>query len=165
MNPDTNNSTNHASQNDARGDFKGELEELTHEDYLRLKSKFKRYSVLLDDAFTVPGTNIKMGWDAIIGLIPGIGDGIGALLSSVTLYQGFRLNLPKRHLLKMLSNIGIEALIGIIPAIGDFFDVAWRANRKNYAILDRHIDQKIALLEQQKERKMKDITPQKDELS
>lgn len=136
--------------------------ELKHEELVKLREQLRRYSVVLDDAFTVPGTGIKLGWDSIIGLIPGIGDATGAILSSVIVLQGIRMKIPRHRTLQMLGNIGIETLIGIIPGLGDIFDVAWRANRKNFAIIEKHLDKEIELA-RQKIHPMKDVTPPKDE--
>ncbi|MDX1692755.1 MAG: DUF4112 domain-containing protein [Ketobacteraceae bacterium] len=114
------------------------------QDQLQKKQRqLKSLSHILDDAFTIPVLNIKIGWDAIIGLIPVVGDIIGALLSLYLVVQAAQLRLGAFTILRMLINIGIELLLGIVPVLGDFFDVTWRANRKNYELIDRHLAKKL----------------------
>lgn len=96
-------------------------------------------SKLLDNAIAVPGTNWKIGFDPIVGLIPGIGDLVGALLSGYIVVEAARAEVPTLTLARMLANIGIDTLVGAVPAFGDLFDAAWKANTKNVALLERHL--------------------------
>ena len=93
----------------------------------------------LDEAVPIPGTGVRVGLDAIIGLVPGVGDVAGAALSGYVVLAAARLGTPPRVLLVMLFNVAVDAVIGSIPAIGDLFDVAWKANMRNAALLDRHL--------------------------
>lgn len=93
---------------------------------------------LMDDAITVPGTNYRIGWDSIIGLIPGVGDVATACVSSWIVYEAKQLGLPKWKLAHMLANIGIDTTLGIVPLLGDFFDATFKANRKNARIVRKH---------------------------
>jgi hypothetical protein len=93
----------------------------------------------LDTQFVIPGTSVRFGMDAIIGLIPGIGDACAALISFYFLYRGWEENLPKRYLALMILNILIELTIGAIPILGDAFDVMFKANLRNYEILKQHM--------------------------
>jgi hypothetical protein len=86
----------------------------------------------------VPGTGIRFGIDGLVGLVPGIGDGAMALISLWFVLEAGRLGLPKRKLARMLLNIGIDAAAGAVPVLGDVFDVAWKANRRNYRIIAAH---------------------------
>jgi len=95
---------------------------------------------LLDTAFLVPGTNIRFGLDAIIGLIPGIGDAITTLISLYIVREARALGAPPLVVVRMLANVAIDGLFGAVPLVGDAFDVAWRANRRNMALLLRHLD-------------------------
>ena len=113
------------------------------------RQQLERLSRLLDDAFTIPGLNIKIGWDAIIGLIPVVGDVIGAVLSFYLILQATQLKLGAFNLFRMLINIGIELLLGLVPVLGDFFDVTWRANRKNYDLIERHIEKQLQAIPSQ----------------
>ncbi len=93
---------------------------------------------LMDTAFVIPGTKIRFGFDAIIGLFPGIGDSIGALVSSVLLAQAARAGVPKIILARMAGNIFLNTVVGAIPILGDVFSVLYRSNVKNYALLQAH---------------------------
>jgi Domain of unknown function (DUF4112) len=93
---------------------------------------------LLDQRFTIPGTQIRIGLDPILGLIPGIGDTIASLTGSVILLIAVQYRLPKVVLLRMGLNIGLNAIIGAIPIFGDVFSIWFRSNAKNAALLERH---------------------------
>jgi hypothetical protein len=97
-----------------------------------------KLSRILDSAFPIPGTRYRIGLDGLIGLIPGIGDTIGATLSTYIIFEAARLGVPKRILLRMLGNVAVESLVGALPIIGDIFDIAWKANLKNFALLRAH---------------------------
>jgi Domain of unknown function (DUF4112) len=97
-------------------------------------------SHLLDDWFRVPGTSIRFGLDGIIGLVPGLGDIIGGLASTFLVVAAWVRGIPYITLLRMVVNIGIEVLLGTIPLLGDAFDIAWKANRRNYALIVRHLE-------------------------
>ena len=94
---------------------------------------------LLDDAVRVPGTRVGFGLDALLGLIPGIGDAAGGLVSAFVVMQAARIGVPGTVLARMLVNVGIDALVGTVPVLGDLFDVAWKANRKNVALLEQAV--------------------------
>jgi C4-dicarboxylate transporter len=101
-------------------------------------------SRLLDVAFTVPGTNIRFGAEAVMRLVPGIGDAAASALSCLILYEAHRLGVPRRVMIRMAGNVAIEAAAGAVPFIGDLFDVAFRANRRNVQILREHFGIEIA---------------------
>ena len=90
---------------------------------------------LLDSAFQIPGTNQRIGIDAIIGLIPGLGDVTTTILSSYIIWEARNLGASKFALTRMLTNLGIHATIGSIPLIGDVFDAFFRVNQRNMRIL------------------------------
>lgn len=96
-------------------------------------------SRLLDTAFVIPGTGIRFGVDAIIGIIPGVGDWAGVALSSLILLEAARIGIPPALLARMIGNVVIEGIIGYIPIVGDVIDVFWRANRRNMALLREHL--------------------------
>jgi len=91
----------------------------------------------LDSAIVVPGTRFRVGLDALIGLVPGIGDLIGAALSAYIVAAAARRGLPRSVLFRMALNVGLEALVGVVPIVGDLFDAAWKANQRNVALLSR----------------------------
>jgi hypothetical protein len=96
---------------------------------------------ILDSAFVIPGTNFRFGLDAIIGLIPGVGDLLGAGLSGFILIEAARVGLPKTVLLRMGWNVAVETVLGAVPLAGDLFDAAYKANNRNIRLLDRYLEQ------------------------
>ena len=94
---------------------------------------------LLDTAFVVPGTNIRFGIEAIIRLIPGIGDAVASALSCVILIEAHRLGVPTRILARMIANVLLEGTAGAMPVVGDMFDIMFRANRRNIRILREYM--------------------------
>jgi len=95
------------------------------------------FSNLLDQCITLPG-GFRIGIDPIIGLIPGIGDVLSAVLSLYLVYQAALLGLPKRILARMLGNVAIEGLVGTFPVLGDLFDAVWKANMRNLRLIEMH---------------------------
>ena len=96
---------------------------------------------MLDAAIRVPGTGRTIGLDPILGLVPGLGDLAGAVLSGYIVLTAARLGAPKTVLAKMLLNLGTDTLVGSVPVLGDLFDVGFRANIRNSELLDRHLGQ------------------------
>ena len=92
----------------------------------------------MDSAFVVPGTNYRIGLDPIIGLVPWIGDLVSPTFTVVLLWQARDVRLPKIVLLRMIFNASIDALIGTVPFFGDLFDFGFKANQKNFALLEKH---------------------------
>lgn len=97
--------------------------------------RLDRLSQVLDTAIRIPRTNVRIGLDGIVGLIPGVGDSLGAVLSSYIILEAARLGFPKSVLLHMIGNVAIETVIGAVPILGDVFDIAWKANIRNLALL------------------------------
>src|SRR5699024_5595448 len=91
----------------------------------------------LDDRFTIPGTNIRFGLDPIIGLVPGVGDWIGGVISLYFLFQAAKRKARISVMLRMLINILLDVIIGALPVLGDIFDVGWKANLRNVQLLDQ----------------------------
>lgn len=106
---------------------------------LRLQRRLARIAKTMDSSIRIPIIGKRIGWDAVIGLIPGVGDAAGALISSYILLSAWRLGVPKRGLGRMAANIGVETIVGAIPVLGDFFDMAFRANEKNVAVIEKYI--------------------------
>jgi Domain of unknown function (DUF4112) len=98
----------------------------------------RRWAVLLDSAFRVPGTKIRFGLDAIIGLIPGLGDISTPTFAGLILLQAVRMRLPIVVQARMVLNAAVDMLLGLVPVLGDVVDVAWKANLRNLALLERH---------------------------
>jgi hypothetical protein len=101
--------------------------------------RLRTLSRLLDSAFLIPGTRYRFGLDAIVGLVPGIGDAIGAIFSIYIVFQAARLGVPKLTLARMIGNVGVDTIVGEIPLLGDLFDVAFKSNIKNLSLIEQHV--------------------------
>lgn len=100
--------------------------------------RLRRISQTMDEAFRLPG-GYRIGFDGIIGLIPGFGDTAGAIVSSYIIAEAARLGVPSRILALMIYNVLVETIIGFVPVLGDLFDFAWKANLRNVRLLERHM--------------------------
>ena len=109
-------------------------------------------SHILDDFLRIPGTNIRFGLDGVIGLIPGIGDILGAMASWIIILAAWMRGVPNITLARMLANVAIETIVGAVPVLGDAFDVAWKANRRNFALLQRTTEAPVTAIRKQKSR-------------
>jgi Domain of unknown function (DUF4112) len=96
-------------------------------------------SRMLDTWFRVPGTNIRFGLDGIVGFVPGIGDLLAGLASTIIVLAAYVRGVPLITVARMVANLGIEVGVGLVPVLGNFFDIAWRANRRNYHLLERSL--------------------------
>jgi hypothetical protein len=101
--------------------------------------RLRRFAHWLDDGFGLPGIPLRVGLDPILGLFPGAGDAAGALLAAWILVEGARLRASAATLGRMASNVALDALVGTIPLLGDVFDVVWKSNVRNVALLERHL--------------------------
>jgi hypothetical protein len=97
-------------------------------------------ATLMDTAFVLPGTEIRFGLDALIGLVPGIGDAITTVMSLFIVSEARVLGAPRTLIARMLANVALDGLVGAVPLAGDMFDVAFRANRRNMALLRAHLE-------------------------
>ena len=110
-------------------------------DFTRPRSRHERVArldalaTLLDTAFILPGTNVRFGLDALIGLVPGIGDAITTAMSLYLVHEARQLGAPSYVIIRMLANIAIDGFVGAVPLVGDAFDVMWRSNRRNMRLL------------------------------
>lgn len=93
----------------------------------------------LDNSISIPGTGWRFGFDAVVGLVPVVGDLIGGALSAYILLESARAEVPTLTLARMLANVGIDTIAGSVPALGDVFDAVWKSNIKNVALLERHL--------------------------
>lgn len=95
---------------------------------------------VMDRAFRIPGTSVVMGFDALLGLLPVIGDAISGAIGSYIIWEAKRLGASRLTITRMAANTTIDTVVGVIPILGDLFDVAYKANRKNVELLRRHIE-------------------------
>jgi hypothetical protein len=94
---------------------------------------------LLDSAFLIPGLNRRVGIDALIGLVPGIGDAVSTLLASYIIWEARQLGIPRWKLARMIGNVAVDTAIGAIPVAGDAFDLFFKANERNLRIINEHL--------------------------
>lgn len=99
---------------------------------------------LLDSAIKIPGTGVTLGLDSLIGLVPGVGDLAGAAMSGYIVVSAARMGVPSAVVGRMILNLGVDALVGTVPLLGDLFDVGFKANLRNAALLDRHLGEPLA---------------------
>ena len=95
---------------------------------------------LMDSRFVIPGTSIRLGFDALIGLVPVVGDTVSLLISSYLIKLAHDLEMPAHVKLRMGGNIFADWLIGLVPFVGDALDIGWKANKKNAALVRRHLE-------------------------
>ncbi len=96
-------------------------------------------SRMLDTWFRVPGTNLRFGLDGIVGFVPGIGDFLGGAASCIIVVAAFFRGVPLVTVARMVANLAVEVVIGLVPFLGNLFDIGWRANRRNYALLEHSL--------------------------
>jgi hypothetical protein len=94
---------------------------------------------MMDDQFSIPGTNFRFGWDSIIGLFPGIGDAVTSAVSLLIVHHAWQSGAGPLTLARMLGNVGVDLIFGAVPLVGDVFDAAWKGNRRNMRLLERHL--------------------------
>jgi hypothetical protein len=105
-----------------------------------VRQRLEAMELLLERAFVVPGTNYRVGLDAVVGLVPVVGDLITTAMGAWLVWEARNLGMSKFHLMRMGGNVGLDALIGAIPLVGDAFDFVFRSNTRNIRILKRWLD-------------------------
>lgn len=93
----------------------------------------------MDAGIRIPGTNLRFGLDPVLGLIPGAGDAAGAVLAGWILVETIRLGASRATVTRIAGNVALDAIVGAVPLLGDIFDLAWKANLRNVALLERHL--------------------------
>ncbi len=115
---------------------------MSDRDTERRLSRLKNTAGLLDSRFRIPATNFRFGLDSIIGLIPGIGDVVGTVVSAWIVVEARRLGAPRRLILRMAWNVLVDSVLGAVPLVGDLFDAAWKSNNRNVALLERYLEER-----------------------
>jgi hypothetical protein len=100
-----------------------------------VERSLEQLSRMMDGLFRIPGTGWRIGLDALVGLVPGVGDFATTAVSFYILAAGVRYRVPKVTLLRMASNVAVDYLVGAVPFVGDLFDVAWKSNQMNVELL------------------------------
>ena len=104
-----------------------------------IRRRLGRLAWLLDSSIELPGTRFRIGLDAILGLVPGVGDLLGVLASGYIVREAARLGASPSVLTRMAFNVAVEGIVGLVPLFGDIFDAVWKANQRNYALLEEHM--------------------------
>jgi hypothetical protein len=104
------------------------------------RRRLSRVAWLLDSSIPLPFIKFRVGLDALLGLIPGIGDLLGVVMSSFIVREAARLGAPPALLTRMAFNVALEGIVGLVPLLGDLFDAAWKANKRNVALLEAHLE-------------------------
>jgi hypothetical protein len=105
-----------------------------------IRMRIEAMERLLEGIIAIPGTRQRLGLDAIIGLVPVVGDLASAALGAWIVWEARNLGMSKWQLARMSANLGIDTAIGAIPFVGDAFDLVFRSNSKNLRIIKRHLD-------------------------
>lgn len=116
------------------------LELPTGTDPVSVRKRIEAMEQLLERSFVIPGTNVPIGLDSIVGLIPVVGDLIAAAMGSYLIWEARNLGLPKWKLARMAGNIAFDTAVGAVPVLGDAFDFAFRSNTRNLRIVKKHLD-------------------------
>ncbi len=106
----------------------------------RSLARLQRVAGLLDNAFRLPGTSWRVGWDSLLGVIPGVGDVLTAGVSLWIVGQARRLGAPRRLQVRMLGRLAADTLLGSVPLVGDLFDAGYKANVRNVKQLQQWLD-------------------------
>ena len=117
-------------------------------DPLAVRQRIEALEHLLERSLVIPGINRPIGLDAIAGLVPVLGDVIGAALGAYVIWEANNLGLPKWKLWRMAGNVAFDSAVGAVPVAGDVFDFLFRSNTRNLRIVKRHLDKHHPLLEQ-----------------
>lgn len=106
-------------------------------------ARIERVANVLDSRFRLPVIGVRVGWDSILGVIPGIGDAVTTVPAGWMIWQGYQMGARKRTLARMSLNAGIDLIVGGVPIIGDLFDVAFKSHKKNLALLQSDMQRRI----------------------
>jgi hypothetical protein len=105
-----------------------------------LRKRVETLEILLERSFVIPGINRQVGLDAIVGLVPVVGDVITAVMGAYIIWEARNLGMPKWKIWRMAGNLGVDTALGAIPLVGDAFDLFFRSNSRNLKIIKRHLD-------------------------
>lgn len=112
----------------------------TGTDPASVRQRIEAMEILLERSFTIPGINRSVGLDAVVGIIPVLGDVLTAAMGAYIVWEARNLGLPKWKLARMAANIAFDTALGAIPVAGDLFDLLYRSNSRNLRIVKKHLD-------------------------
>jgi hypothetical protein len=105
-----------------------------------VRQRVEALEQLLEGVFVIPVINRRVGLDAIVGLVPVLGDVVTAAMGAYIVWEGHNLGLPKWKLWRMAGNVAFDSAVGAVPLAGDLFDLLFRSNTRNLRIIKRHLD-------------------------
>lgn len=108
------------------------------DDDMRVRRELDRLARILDSSIRLPG-GYRIGLDGIVGLVPGIGDALGAAFSLYIVGRAHAMGVPKAVVARMVGNVVLESTVGAVPIVGDLFDFVYKANLRNVALLERYV--------------------------
>ncbi len=120
----------------------GAFERYDHASAAASLARIEMLAKLMDSAFTIPGSNVRIGLDAIIGLVPVLGDLISQAISSYIIWEARRIGVSRWTMGRMIANTAIDTVVGFVPFVGDLFDIGFRANMRNLELLKAHMAQR-----------------------
>lgn len=103
-------------------------------------ARLRTMAKVLDELIRIPGTNLRVGLDPLLGILPGGGDAVGGVISGYTIVVAGRLGAPPSVIARMLLNVLVDMAVGTIPFLGDLFDIGWKANRRNVTLLEGYLE-------------------------
>lgn len=109
-------------------------------DTVSIRRRIEAMEQLLERSFVIPGINRPVGLDALVGLVPVVGDVVAMGLGAYIVWEARNLGLPKWKLLRMAGNVAFDSAVGAVPMVGDLFDFLFRSNTRNLRIVKRHLD-------------------------
>ena len=118
------------------------------QDPIAVRQRLEAMESLLERSFTIPGINRPVGLDAIVGLVPVLGDFVTAAMGAYIVWEASNLGMPKWKLWRMAGNVAFDSALGAIPVAGDLFDFLFRSNTRNLKIVKRHLDKHHPLIQQ-----------------
>jgi hypothetical protein len=118
------------------------VEQVDSADLAATLARIEGLARVMDALVTIPGTSIRMGLDGMVGLVPVVGDVIGKAISSYIIWEARRIGVSRLTLARMLGNSLVDMTFGAVPVVGDIFDVAFKANLRNLALLKADLERK-----------------------
>jgi len=117
----------------------GSFERYHHASREASLARLEALAKLMDNAVAIPGSNIRFGLDAMIGLVPVIGDLVSQAIASYIIWEARRLGVSRWTMMRMIANSAVDTAVGIVPVVGDLFDIHFRANMRNLELLRAHM--------------------------
>lgn len=105
----------------------------------RETDRLERLAGLMDSCIRVPGLGVRLGLDSLLGLIPGLGDAVSLVPAAYIILRAHRLGVPRRTLWRMALNSAVDTVVGAVPLLGDLFDVGFKSNHRNVALVKQHL--------------------------